>query len=485
MCGLVGVASPQLTDQTKKAFYEMLYLDVVRGEDSTGVAAVANAFAAEPSVEVFKSLGAASDFFWEHGKNSRDRSLTNKPVNIFIGHNRFATQGAINVDNAHPFEFDNVVGAHNGTCVKWSMKDFHGYKEFDVDSQIIYSQLSHTGSIDSVWADVEGAMALVWWDKTTKNLKMIRNKERPLIICYADDDKTVFWASEWWMIYVAAMRQGIKLKEPIHTKPDRLYTFFYANGGLVFHQERDLPPFVVKPYVNPNGNYGGSGYWQGHSNWYEDDYAPPPKKPTGPVIVGTPTVPATPKPAPSKNGISTPLVIREFHNTKGCPSAGGFLEDGTFVRIIIPLVKEKEAKDKIVGRGCTNGYYMCDKLYKNHGVGDHHYWCHWSDLNFFRLKAPLHLIREENNGFSLPIEPKTNPVDNYAPWFDKANMLTQSLYTTKVTCGCLNCKSVPNWGDKNSLTWVDRDTFFCFDCAGIPLVKDLLLELKEGKKDVA
>ena len=40
MCGLVGVASKVLTEPCKKAFYDMLYLDVLRGEDSTGVAAI-------------------------------------------------------------------------------------------------------------------------------------------------------------------------------------------------------------------------------------------------------------------------------------------------------------------------------------------------------------------------------------------------------------------------------------------------------------
>ena len=36
MCGHVGIASKLLTEPLKKAFNDMLYLDVLRGEDALG-----------------------------------------------------------------------------------------------------------------------------------------------------------------------------------------------------------------------------------------------------------------------------------------------------------------------------------------------------------------------------------------------------------------------------------------------------------------
>jgi len=265
LCGIVGIASASvLTDQLKKVFNDMLYFDVVRGEDSTGVAAISSAFSPAPKVEVLKSVGSATDFFYDHCKYAKGRGFTQSPPDILIGHNRYATQGAVNIENAHPFEFDNVVGVHNGTVQKWSMRKFHGYKDFEVDSQIIYSHLSHSGSLDEVWKDADGAMALVYWDKVNKQLNIIRNKERPMNIFYTEDNKAVLWSSEYWMASVAAMRHGVKLRDPVEVKPDRLFTFSKGDNGDICHVERDLPPFVEK--VQYHQNYG-RGYWQGYDDW--------------------------------------------------------------------------------------------------------------------------------------------------------------------------------------------------------------------------
>lgn len=469
MCGLVGVASVKLTDQVKKAFYDMLYFDVVRGEDSTGVASISDAFGENTEVGVFKSVGSATDFFWEHGKSARDRSFTAKPASIFIGHNRFATQGAVNKDNAHPFEFPNLVGAHNGTVLKWSLRDFVGHKDYEVDSQIIYSHLSHTQNIDEVWKQADGAMALVWWDKVTKNLNIIRNKERPLTIIYSEDDKTVFWASESWMIYVAAMRQNIKLKEPVEVKPNVLFTFSQGEEGKMAHTTRELPPFVEKVWGYQGGNFRGANYYD---DWFNDE------------------PPTTKKHVPPATDVGTKLLedrvimIREFHDVAGSPAAVGFTEDGSLVKVMIPLAKQKEAKNKITGRG-TSGLYIAKKLYRN-VTATTDFWCHWEGLHFVKLKPGSSILKGENNSFTLEGPPQSVDEDkDLAPWFEPHHKLNQSAYLQKTSCGCLNCLKVPNWGAKDTLYWVDQQHFFCYDCQLIPVVQDTILEQSKLKKDAA
>lgn len=473
MCGHVGVASKILSEPVRKAFYDMLYLDVLRGEDSTGVAAISKPFEAGTEIEVFKSVGSASDFFYDHAKYKKGRDFTNKPVGVFIGHNRFATQGAVNVDNAHPFEFDNVVGAHNGTVLQSSLYTFHGYKDFNVDSQIIYSHLSHTGSIDAVWEKADGALALVWWDKTNNKLNMIRNNQRDLHVVYTEDDKTVLWASEAWMFHVGAARHGVKLKQPIQLKPNRLYTFSNTEDGKMVHEERDLPPFVAPVYTNYFSRFGTSYSYQ---NWDDDDWEygsttsrVPPKKERE----------ESKKSEDKKTNKDNILVIREFNDIPHLPSAIAFTSDGRSVRVNIPLAKGQEAKNKIIGRGMSSGYYVAKKVYKSH-VSGNDLWCNWADLSYVKLKRPAGILKTEGGGFEL-YNPSKSEGGEYAPWYAPELSLTQGAWQHRTGCGCVSCHSVPNWGQRNELKWVGADTFFCLDCQDLPLVKDLIEEHKQQK----
>jgi hypothetical protein len=380
----------------------------------------------------------------------------------------------VTIENAHPFEFEHVVGVHNGTVLKWSLKDLHGYEDFEVDSQIIYSHLSHSGLIEDVWKDADGALALVYWDKRTKKLNMIRNKERPLWVAYSGDNKTVLWASEVGMLYAAANRNGMRVRDAFQTVPNTLYTFSQLEGGTMNHTTRDLPPFVDKPYLNhyQNGNRNSRGGIGSYSDW--EDWLD-----TGKPKALTP--PKTPSQQPLTNAV---IIIREWNDTGNNPSAVGFTKDGTYIRINIPLADTKVAKDKIVGRG-VSGYYVAKQLYRM-VMADKKpsFWCHWGDLQFVTLKAPNKVLRLSNNGFKLDLVKKTDYQEKFAPWFDESNMLTQDAFESKTECGCWNCKTVPNWGDKNALKWFSQANFVCLDCQSMPLMADFIEQLTKPEEKV-
>lgn len=440
----------------------MLYLDVLRGEDSTGVAAISNAWGKiVPTVEVFKSLGPPTDFFLDHAVGTRTRNVTHKPVDVFMGHNRAATQGKVTAENAHPFEFDNLVGAHNGTVGQSSLKDFHGFKDYDIDSQIIFSHLSHTQNIEDVWKDADGAMALVWWDKVANRLNIIRNQQRPMQFAYSEDGKLMMYASENWMLVVAAMRHGIKLQKSVAVKPDCQYSFEVGDEGKVVHTERNVAPFVAKPVVY---GYGAGHNWS--RGWEDSDWG----------------YPKTPVRSSFKS-----LVVKEFIDTPGNPSAIAFTEEGELVRIVIPPTQQKAIKTKMLARKIGEGYYVTDGIYRS-GVNPQQFWCNFNSLSYVHLKGKGHILKREANCFEIVYDTEAKKVPlliekdkedkDLAPWYTDERRLTKSAYESIVKCGCTNCLVAPDWEEKDELHWLGVDEFICGKCKEIPFVIDLINEHK-------
>lgn len=253
MCGLVGAAGP-LTGKHEKAVKQMLIFDSIRGEDSTGVAVVNRK---GDEIILAKQVGDPFQLFY-----TKQFELAFKRVNkVIIGHNRYATQGKVNRQNAHPYEFDSLVGAHNGTLTsKYCLVDA---TRFDVDSENLYHHIDKKGLRDAL-DNMTGAWALVWWDKHEEEIKFLRNKERPLYLCNSDDG-VLFWASEPWMLSVALNRNEIKHTEPKLIPEDQLYSFYVDEKGEV-EKPRVSPAASTKKEYVYQGNNRGDWNNQVHSN---------------------------------------------------------------------------------------------------------------------------------------------------------------------------------------------------------------------------
>lgn len=203
MCGLVGVAG-RVTPEAKKAFKRLLELDTIRGPHSTGVMFVRSGMIATDSgAHVVKKMGTPWELFqtkpWDENYGKENR--------VLMGHNRWATTGAINALNAHPFEFKNIIGSHNGTLRNQALLDDH--KQFDVDSENLYYHMDKHG-LDDTLMKTHGAFALTWWDKRDNTINFIRNTERTLFYVKSESGETLFWASEDWMLRVALTGAGVK-----------------------------------------------------------------------------------------------------------------------------------------------------------------------------------------------------------------------------------------------------------------------------------
>ena len=253
MCGLVGIFSSNMLNRHKEAMTTLLYLDTLRGSDSTGVAALRN----NRTFVVHKTVEAGPQYV----DDPRYKNMLQLNDYCWIGHNRFGTVGGRTQKNAHPFTVHNdkgltvMVGAHNGTIKNRYQLDSHA--DFGTDSEAFLNQIKNKGLKETL-AIADGAWALTYYDYEHETLNFIRNEERPFFFGYEDDVKTMIWASEEWMIRAACGRHGIKLKDNkvFSTKPDHLYTFPKPdlNKEIVYTTEGGLegkPPPAVFHHGDP------------------------------------------------------------------------------------------------------------------------------------------------------------------------------------------------------------------------------------------
>ena len=228
MCGHVGLAG-NLVHKDEATMKRLFLYDYFRGPDSTGLAVIRNT----NDVKLAKLASHPLDLF--DTQKFKD-ALQAFPSHVFIGHNRLATKGVVNNINAHPYEFDHIVGAHNGTLSPASFKALEDKigEKFEVDSKAIFACIAKFG-IEETVPLLQGAWALVWFDRSNKTLNFLRNKERPFWTATSADHKKLFWASEWPMIRAAVELQASP--DELWTQADKGYKFFETQEDLWYQYD--------------------------------------------------------------------------------------------------------------------------------------------------------------------------------------------------------------------------------------------------------
>lgn len=261
MCGIVGMAG-NINHGHKAAFKDMLTVCQVRGKDSTGVIKVG----VNDKFDYIKRACLPTDLF---DLKAYDQKIDNGLCKALIGHTRAKTMGVVNSKNAHPFEHGHLCGVHNGTLK--NAYNMEGWRDFDVDSDWLYWHAHRHGMDQTISKlDQDGAWALVWWDENEKTLNFLRNKERPLWFTHSKDLKTIFWASEIWMLGTVSRRfelwdggEDQKVYYPLAT--DELYSFELDDRGNTPQDIFKLRPVEqIKGEVRGNqgnwsSNHGGTG----------------------------------------------------------------------------------------------------------------------------------------------------------------------------------------------------------------------------------
>lgn len=256
MCGIVGYVS--LKDDTRKYSKEKfltegLYVNALRGFDSTGV------------------MGVSDDMTWEYSKQAvpaarfvgaGDWEKRNFEQWATVGHNRAATVGAVDTDNSHPFHHGNILLVHNGTLRSTYDLPFKN-PDIDVDSSLIaynLNQVEPGEAVDKVIKNLQGAYALVWFDLRDESINFVRNTERPLHFGLNKQADILYFMSEGHMLNMITKRFADYSSRPTNIWQLGVRQMLKYKKGSLMPEVKEVPNFT-------NGRRGWEGYYNQTNNY--------------------------------------------------------------------------------------------------------------------------------------------------------------------------------------------------------------------------
>ncbi len=249
MCGIVGAIAKYnngFNTGALAAFTDLLFMDTLRGPDSTGVFLVDK----DGDTTLLKDVGTAQRFLVNKDYDTYIDTPAYKIGKALVGHNRKATIGKVDAVNAHPFTVNGeFVLVHNG-----SLPGHKHLGDAEVDSNAIAQYLHDKWKDDGtpeekadLLAHIGGAWALVWYDLRTNKLNIVRNSQRPLSLIETNSEW--FFASKLAMLRAGLSRNNLTEKTLVEIQPLVVYSFNLEDPVASKVEEVVLPtaPFFPQP----------------------------------------------------------------------------------------------------------------------------------------------------------------------------------------------------------------------------------------------
>jgi glucosamine--fructose-6-phosphate aminotransferase (isomerizing) len=228
MCGLIGFTGPKRPDLFKLG--HIMADNDSRGGHSTGIFI---------NNQLEKTTGKSANLLLKLGDYQSSNSA------IAIAHTRYATHGKQTAENAHPYKYGKIIGAHNGVLDNYEeVCDKFNIKKPDVDSKAIFSMLNKTKNYKNLGL-FGGTIAVLFTDN--KDTLYVYRRNNPLYKCVTDEG-----------IYFSSKKEsfegiGMKITE---VKPNKL--FKYVNGELKSTIKIKHKPVPTTRIVNTDwSSYGG------------------------------------------------------------------------------------------------------------------------------------------------------------------------------------------------------------------------------------
>lgn len=229
MCGIYGyIGKPKNVELTYRIIKALAIETESRGTDSTGVAAVADEY-----YYCEKRVLPASKFF----ESVDIKKMIKEKCHYFVGHNRWASCGDVNSDNAHPFVGPKHIFVHNGTCME--AKEFAEQDNIitkgDTDSEalLMIEEKYGVGALRKFHG-----LSTVSIDYDTKEGKMIFYRDyNPMVICDAQKMLGLILFASTEEILKSALKKScnsnlvkVLMKQTCKT-PARKFVSFDKNGN--------------------------------------------------------------------------------------------------------------------------------------------------------------------------------------------------------------------------------------------------------------
>lgn len=250
MCGIFGYITSDnfknIVDKTK--FIQQAFVaGSLRGEDASGIFGISDKTANNPKQDFcYKKNLSGWDFVNLKYVDKLIEGLAG--YKYVVGHNRLATKGGVSTDAAHPYTIDHITLVHNGTLSFYGqMVPKKSYYDYITDSEAIAHSLAYHEDPIEALEKLEGAYALVWYNKLTDKLYLTRNEDRPLYVASVKDNEFLPFASEKLMLLWLLARNKFSVEKIYDLTPGVLYSL---DSGVEGAWEKTS--YKIKKYIPAN-----------------------------------------------------------------------------------------------------------------------------------------------------------------------------------------------------------------------------------------
>lgn len=488
----------------EKVFKNLLIFSSVRGMDSTGAGSVTrHPKNGKRDMSLAKEIGPFPYLF---DRKAFDK-LFHGVNHCYIGHNRSRTVGEITRANAHPFMFEDILGAHNGTVAYQDKNRMEDGSSFKTDSEALIWNIQCNGIEDTIGKieDTE-AYALTWYDRRDNSINLLRNDKRPLLYCTANSGRTIFWSSEYGILSAAIYREDLKIDDKVWSlSPNTLYSFVIPDAmseKMPAPKRKLLRNFTRTVQSNlwnrngwiPSHNMGNHFGFRDNMNDSLDNLKDDDDMVDGGHFVGKVSKPGfnvvdmvaeaaktvtegKAKLAEKFNVMSAADVIKKqaFERAQKAETVPktGVIAQGQKGPMVIQIFDGPNLK---VYRNVQSGMWSYMEWNSTREEWDRHDSAmHPKDMPFTILDIEArHVFKHRGKGKRKEI---------FYRGF-KGSLLNQEIFGSKMKSGCMNCSRIPEWGNEVCFVSEDHD-FLCEYCAMTPELATSFIAMNVKSKNVA